>query len=152
MMEVLQILVYLGWINMKSISSIKQCKQMVWDANLHNFSLCQLKDHHSLYECYVPMKYKRYYKKMAKQVSFGQTIAYIYKMSDLCGSIYWRFSSNLLHSPSIYHVTDLENGGTMLPCRQLLIRFSVFKYLFNRFCEMLSTDYYSYSFYSSFSN
>lgn len=30
--------------------------------------LLQLKDHRSLYEGYVPMKYKSYYKKMAKYV------------------------------------------------------------------------------------
>lgn len=35
---------------------------------LHYFSCFQLKDYCSLYEGYVPMKYKRYYKKMAKYV------------------------------------------------------------------------------------
>jgi hypothetical protein len=34
------------------------------------FSLVQLKEHKSLYEGYVPMKYKHYYKKMKKYVFF----------------------------------------------------------------------------------
>ena len=38
---------------------------------LRNVSLCQLKEHHSLYESYVPMRYKRYYKKMKKYVYLG---------------------------------------------------------------------------------
>ena len=33
---------------------------------LRYFFLLQLKDYRTLYEGYVPMKYKRYYKKMAK--------------------------------------------------------------------------------------
>lgn len=32
------------------------------------FSCFQLKDYRSLYEGYVPMKYKRYYKKISKYV------------------------------------------------------------------------------------
>ncbi|XP_061372384.1 OVARIAN TUMOR DOMAIN-containing deubiquitinating enzyme 12-like [Gastrolobium bilobum] len=34
----------------------------------------QLKDHRSLYECYVPMKYKQYYKKMAKSGEWGDHV------------------------------------------------------------------------------
>lgn len=34
----------------------------------------QLKDFRSLYECYVPMKYKRYYKKMAKLGEWGDHV------------------------------------------------------------------------------
>ncbi|KAK7377764.1 hypothetical protein VNO80_03196 [Phaseolus coccineus] len=34
----------------------------------------QLKDHRSLYECYVPMKYKQYYKKMAKFGEWGDHV------------------------------------------------------------------------------
>ncbi|KAL2320420.1 hypothetical protein Fmac_029389 [Flemingia macrophylla] len=34
----------------------------------------QLKDHHSLYECYVPMKYKQYCKKMAKSGEWGDHV------------------------------------------------------------------------------
>lgn len=34
-----------------------------------NYFFLQLKEHRSLYESYVPMKYKQYYKKMAKYVS-----------------------------------------------------------------------------------
>ncbi|KDP41893.1 hypothetical protein JCGZ_26911 [Jatropha curcas] len=34
----------------------------------------QLKDNHSLYEGYVPMKYKRYYKKMAKSGEWGDHV------------------------------------------------------------------------------
>ncbi|QCD94147.1 hypothetical protein DEO72_LG5g2227 [Vigna unguiculata] len=34
----------------------------------------QLKDHRSLYECYVPMKYKKYHKKMAKSGEWGDHI------------------------------------------------------------------------------
>ncbi|KAF7801938.1 OTU domain-containing protein [Senna tora] len=34
----------------------------------------QLKDHPSLYECYVPMKYKQYYKKMAKSGEWGDHV------------------------------------------------------------------------------
>ncbi|ONI20108.1 hypothetical protein PRUPE_3G315400 [Prunus persica] len=34
----------------------------------------QLKDYHSLYEGYVPMKYKRYYKKMAKSGEWGDHV------------------------------------------------------------------------------
>ncbi|CAL0332931.1 unnamed protein product [Lupinus luteus] len=34
----------------------------------------QIKDHRSLYECYVPMKYKRYYKKMAKSGEWGDHV------------------------------------------------------------------------------
>jgi hypothetical protein len=37
---------------------------------LHYFFLLQLKDYRALYEGYVPMKYKRYYKKMAKYVFY----------------------------------------------------------------------------------
>ncbi|CAB4305914.1 unnamed protein product [Prunus armeniaca] len=35
---------------------------------------CQLKDYRSLYEGYVPMKYKRYYKKMAKSGEWGDHV------------------------------------------------------------------------------
>ncbi|XP_057489361.1 OVARIAN TUMOR DOMAIN-containing deubiquitinating enzyme 12 isoform X2 [Actinidia eriantha] len=35
---------------------------------------CQLKDCRSLYEGYVPMKYKRYYKKMAKSGEWGDHV------------------------------------------------------------------------------
>ena len=55
---------------MKFINYIKYCKRKIWDTYLLKVSLCQLKDHRSLYECYVPMKYKKYHKKMAKYVSF----------------------------------------------------------------------------------
>ncbi|RZB61149.1 OTU domain-containing protein isoform B [Glycine soja] len=34
----------------------------------------QLKDHRSLYECYVPMKYKKYHKKMAKTAEWGDHV------------------------------------------------------------------------------
>ncbi|KAM7277375.1 hypothetical protein ACFE04_019241 [Oxalis oulophora] len=34
----------------------------------------QLKDHHTLYESYIPMKYKRYYKKMAKSGEWGDHV------------------------------------------------------------------------------
>lgn len=34
----------------------------------------QLKDHRSLYESYVPMKYKRYYKRMAKSGEWGDHV------------------------------------------------------------------------------
>ncbi|KAL6535829.1 OVARIAN TUMOR DOMAIN-containing deubiquitinating enzyme 12 [Orobanche hederae] len=34
----------------------------------------QLKDYRSLYECYVPMKYSRYYKKMARSGEWGDHI------------------------------------------------------------------------------
>ncbi|XP_020218531.1 OTU domain-containing protein DDB_G0284757 isoform X2 [Cajanus cajan] len=34
----------------------------------------QLKDHQSLYECYVPMKYKQYCKKMAKSGEWGDHV------------------------------------------------------------------------------
>ncbi|XP_040867258.1 OVARIAN TUMOR DOMAIN-containing deubiquitinating enzyme 12 isoform X2 [Glycine max] len=34
----------------------------------------QLKDHRSLYECYVPMKYKKYHKKMAKTGEWGDHV------------------------------------------------------------------------------
>ncbi|KAL9323740.1 hypothetical protein ACSQ67_008597 [Phaseolus vulgaris] len=37
-------------------------------------SLCQLKDRRSLYECYVPMKYKKYHKKMAKSGEWGDHV------------------------------------------------------------------------------
>ncbi|RDY05376.1 OTU domain-containing protein, partial [Mucuna pruriens] len=34
----------------------------------------QLKDHRTLYECYVPMKYKQYYKKLAKYGEWGDHV------------------------------------------------------------------------------
>ncbi|KAL0351216.1 UNVERIFIED_CONTAM: OVARIAN TUMOR DOMAIN-containing deubiquitinating enzyme 12 [Sesamum radiatum] len=35
---------------------------------------CQLKDNHALYEGYVPMKFKSYYKKMAKSGEWGDHV------------------------------------------------------------------------------
>ncbi|KAK7336205.1 hypothetical protein VNO77_16739 [Canavalia gladiata] len=34
----------------------------------------QLKNHRSLYECYVPMKYKQYYKRMTKSGEWGDHV------------------------------------------------------------------------------
>lgn len=44
---------------------------------LNYFFLLQFKDYRASYEGYVPMKYKRYYKKMAKYVSLLKVISSI---------------------------------------------------------------------------
>jgi len=92
-------------------------------AYVNNVSLCQLKDHRSLYESYVPMKYKRYYKRMAKYVfSNWPSLKLLYIKWAIV--FFDTFSSICIkYSPSLRPCADLENGVTMLPYRQLLIRF-----------------------------
>ncbi|KAL9331268.1 hypothetical protein ACSQ67_000878 [Phaseolus vulgaris] len=49
-------------------------KHGVYEVEVSADGNCQLKDHRSLYECYVPMKYKQYYKKMAKFGEWGDHV------------------------------------------------------------------------------
>ncbi|GKV47596.1 hypothetical protein SLEP1_g54484 [Rubroshorea leprosula] len=55
---------------------------------LYHLSSFQLKDHHSLYEGYVPMKYKRYYKKMAKSGEWGDHVTLQAAADKVCYSFH----------------------------------------------------------------
>lgn len=57
--------------------------------------LFQLKEYRSLYEGYIPMKYKHYYKKMEKYVGLFSVSTYIFLDSI---TLYFQVQGILLHS------------------------------------------------------